>query len=333
MSQDSCNAVYNTLIKRYASVKITTIDNLLDLDALVLRRPDLVFLGMTFIPMDSKLGFRDPNKIWIAAYFDEHGIAYTGSAQAAHELQRDKPSAKRRVLSSGLMTSQFFVIKQDELINRSAITLKYPLFVKPKDRGGGLGIDSNSVAYNFEQLAAKVRSITAIYHSDSIVEEYLPGREFSVAILKNDSLSGFTVMPIELVAPVDKNGIRILSNKVKTSNAEQVFEVINEDISSIVNALAINVFLALGGRDYGRIDIRLDEDGVPNFLEANLIPSLISSYGSFPKACMFFGIDFVSMIMRIVELGLSRCMENTEETLQTLIPISDVMATPSNVAA
>lgn len=320
MSQESCDAAFGVLSKYYSDIKITFIDNIEDLDHLVLRKPDLVFLGMEFLPVNPILGSRDLNRIWLSAYLDKADIAYTGSAQAAHALQRDKSHAKQRVLNSGLKTSGYYVIKQNQIVNKKDIKLRYPLFVKPKDRGGGLGIDSYSTVYNFEQLVSKIRSITSILRSDSIIEQYLPGREFSVAILKDEDTSDFNVMPIELVAPKDRNGIRILSDKVKTANSEEVVEVSESEVRNKVNQLAINVFYALGARDYGRIDIRLDEDGEPNFLEANLIPSLISGYGSFPKACLVNkNIDYESMIINITNLGLKRINDNKSKKSSKLI--------------
>jgi D-alanine-D-alanine ligase len=333
MSQKSCNAAFDVLSSHYSTVKIVAIDNLLDLEVLVLRKPDLVFLGMEFIPVDPSLVDRDQNKIWITTYLDENGITYTGSPQPAHELQRDKPSAKQRVLDSGLVTSPFLVIKQGEIIDRNNMTLKYPLFIKPRDRGGGVGIDSNSVAYNFEQLIAKVRSIASSLQSDAIIEEYLPGREFSVAILKDVSSADYNVMPIELIAPKDRNGVRMLSNKVKTSDTEQIVEVNDEKIRAKVNAIALGVFYALGARDYGRIDIRLDENGKPNFLEANLIPSLINGYGSFPRACIInSNISYESMIMKIAELGLSNSRDIIEDLIVAAPIDNSVLATREAVA-
>jgi len=80
----------------------------------------------------------------------------------------------------------------------------------------------------------------------------------------------------------------------------------------------------LGARDYGRIDIRLDATGTPHFLEANLIPSLISGYGSFPKACvMNIGLEYEPMIMRIANLGLSRNIDDFE-TMVELVKLKDV---------
>ena len=158
------------------------------------------------------------------------------------------------------------------------------------------------------------------FQADALVEEYLPGREFSVAILKDEDTTAFQVMPIELIAPADSYGARLLSGQVKMSNSEQVLQVIDEAIKSKVTKLALDAFYTLGARDYGRIDIRLDAEGVPHFLEANLIPSLISGYGSFPKACKLnIGLEYGPMILRIAQLGLSRIRSDIDYILETAI--------------
>lgn len=307
MSLESCEAIVAVLAKYYHKVSVATVNNLIDLEAVVAHQPDLVFLGMKFIPENPVLGLQDPNKIWLAEYLDQHGIAYTGSNHSAHELELNKPLAKQRVIDAGLNTSKFQVINQlnPEILND--LDLTFPSFVKPTNRGGGLGIDSNSVTNNIAELSAKVLSIAVNLQSDSLVEDYLPGREFSVAILKREESDGYRVMPIELVAEVDENGQRMLSGAVKLGNAELVLEVNDATMRAKVTTLALDVFQALGARDYGRIDIRLDGKGTPNFLEANLIPSLISGYGSFPKSCLLnIGLDYEPMILKIVRLGLRR---------------------------
>jgi D-alanine-D-alanine ligase len=307
MSQKSRDAVFTVLTKHYSRVGITIVNNLSDLEALVARKPDLVFLGMKFVPLNPALGQQDPNKIWLTKYFDEHGITYTGSSQEAHELELNKPQAKQRVLDAELMTSPFRVVKQNQQPIREDTYLTYPLFVKPANRGGGLGVDIRSVVYDFEQLQSKIHSITVDFQSDSLLEEYLPGREFSVAILKDEYLDKFYIMPIELVVQPNEHGARIIGGETKSSNTELVLEVADLTIRSKVNMLAINVFHALGARDYGRIDIRLDENGTPHFLEANLLPSVISGYGSFPKACLLnINLDYEPMILSIVRLALKR---------------------------
>ncbi len=301
MSQDSCDAIFAVLTRHYSRVGITTVNNDKDLQKLVALKPDLVFLGMKFVP--SQGGAR---KIWLSELLDNAGIPSTGSAAPAHELEFSKPTAKRRVHSAGLKTSPFCVIKQGSLPSGN-LGLKFPLFVKPADRGGGLGIDSFSVVNNFRELCSKIEAISKNLKSDSIVEEYLPGREFSVAILKDNLSEELIIMPLELIAQANAFGARLLSEEVKSSNSELAIEIADPAIKHKVGALAQNVFNALGARDYGRIDIRLDEDGTPHFLEANLLPSLIAGYGSFPKSCaLILKLNHESMILHIVRLALTR---------------------------
>jgi D-alanine-D-alanine ligase len=310
LSQESCDAIFGVLKDNYASVRMSVVNNLNDLDAIVTRSPDLVFLGMEFIPKSPILGLQDPSRIWITDYLDTHGITYTGSERSAHQLGRNKQQAKDCISDAGLKTALYRIIDQKVVPEPADIGLSYPLFIKPANRGGGLGIDSDSLVHNFQQLQRKVGLISDKLKSDSLIEEYLPGREFSVAILKHEYSEEFYVMPIELIAPLDQNEVRMLSGKVKSSNAEQAIEVIDHTLSLRINRLALDTFHALGARDYGRIDIRLDSNGTPHFLEANLIPSLISGYGSFPKACLLnLNLGYTEMILRITKLGLDRIID------------------------
>jgi D-alanine-D-alanine ligase len=308
MGRKPREAVQAVLSKHYARVRITIVNDLADLEALVARRPDLVFLGMKMVLTNQSLGIKDPEKIWLGDYLEEHGIAYTGSNHLAHELEVNKDLAKHCVLNAGLKTSPFYVVSKRQHTNLENSPLAYPVFIKPTNRGGGQGIDSQSVAHNFAQLKSKVQSLAINLHADSLVEQYLPGREFSVAILKDEISSELSVMPIEMIAPLDKLGARLLSAEVKEADTESSILVRDENIKSKICNLAINVFHALGARDYGRIDIRLDEFGTPHFLEANLMPSLKRSDSNyFPKACAInLNLGYEETILRITRLGLTR---------------------------
>ncbi len=328
MSQRSCNAIYATLSKHYRQVGVTIVNNLSDLEELVSLRPDLVFLGAKFVPINTAFGTHGANKIWITDYLDSRNIAYTGSDQRAHETELNKPQAKLRAQKAGLKTASFYEVLQSNSLREEQISLNYPLFVKPTNRGGGLGIDSDSVVHNFAQLKSKVSSLADEFKSSSLIEEYLPGREFSVAILKNQDLDGYSIMPIELLAPQDEHGERILSSQVKTADNEQLLEITDEIMKSKVSELAINVFHAIGARDYGRIDIRLDAAGTPHFLEANLIPSLIEGYGNFPKACLLnMKMGYEAMILHIVRLGLQRTLIASETVYSSAIATNGITLT------
>lgn len=320
LSAASSRAIAAVLNKHYGSVRVTVINSFSDLTALVGRQPDLVFLGMKFLPGHPELGKYDPDKIWIAGYLAEQGIAFTGSNHRAHELELDKALAKQRVQAAGLNTSPFYVIKKGQSLSAHLIPLTFPVFIKPTDRGGGQGIDNASIAYNFTELQAKVQSIASDLQADSLIESYLPGREFSVAILKDAASAAFSVMPLELIAPLDARGARLLTAAVKKADTERFIAVTDEAIKTKITQLALDVFNTLGARDYGRIDIRLDAIGTPQFLEANLLPSLIKGYGNFPKACLLnAGLDYEPMILSLVRLAAARI--SNPETEPFLEPI------------
>ena len=321
MGNRSRNSIFSVLSRHYTDVTITLINDLNDLDNLVARKPDLVFLGMKFIPCNPLLGFHDRDKIWIADYLEMHGIASTGSSHKAHKLELNKHLAKQQAEDAGLNTAKFFVAKRGCLISETEFDLAYPVFVKPSNRGGGLGVDSDSVVNNFQELLIKVASISCQYEADALIEEFLPGKEYSIAILKNQD-DDYSVMPIELIAEKDTNGSRMLSKVVKTSNRETVLAVSNAVIWATVTTLALDVFKSLGARDYGRIDVRMDSAGVPHFLEANLIPSLIDGYGSFPKACQLNQkLGYESMILRITSLGLLRNINEPSQADEPRNPV------------
>jgi D-alanine-D-alanine ligase len=321
MSDVSRRAIQTTLRKYYTKVGIALVDSVLELEMLVASQPDLVFLGMSFIPSNPVLGWRDTERIWLSEYLDRNNIAHTGSGQGAHILESNKDLAKQRVLDAGLRSSSFIVAPQHRQLNRADVSLEYPLFVKPTNRGGGQGIDSASVVHDFMQLKKKVTEIASKHKADSLIEKYLPGREFSVAILEDDLTGQLLSMPVELIAPTDEYGQRLLSRQVKSADAENVMGITNNQTKREISRLAERAFIALGARDYGRIDVRMDAGGNANFLEANLIPSLIADYGSFPKACSLNNqIDYESMILRIVRLGFARNVGASEDVRESFTP-------------
>jgi D-alanine-D-alanine ligase len=303
MSIESATMVVETLRRRYTDVIITNIDTESDLSALIARKPDLAFLGIYYVHSDSEL----QPKIWLSDMLEKNGIHYTGSSKFSHRLGLNKHLAKQRIIESGLQTSPFQIIRleNEEIINEG--TLSFPLFVKPTNKGGGQGIDEFSVVRTVEELRAKVASVHNVHSTDALVEEFLVGREFSIAVIGNHHSDTLTAMPIELVASKDNNGDQMLSKTVKSSNSEAVLEVTDAGERSRLKVFAINAFRALGAQDYGRIDVRFDKFGVPHFLEANLIPSLIDGYGSFPRAyALNLGLNYETMLMQIVNLAVNR---------------------------
>ena len=301
MGKKSCEALYELLKAHYSTVGITIVNNASDLEALAAKRPDLVFAGMKYVAGDLP-----GTLIWVSSFLEEHGISHTGSAKNAIELERNKALAKHRITHAGLKTSAYVVVENGAVYSQEDAQLRFPLFIKPTSLGGGQGIDEHSIVHNTTELQSKITALSAEYATGILAEEYLPGREFSVALLKHEYSEELIVMPVELTGENNVPEGRILSMKEKSSNKSRLLPVVDSSVRTAVCELAEQAFIALGARDYGRIDIRLDSAGVPHFLEANLIPSLIDGYGSFPQACSLnLDMNYEEMILHIVQLGFT----------------------------
>lgn len=307
LSAASGASIQRTLQTYFTDVTVTIINSAADLAALVARRPDIVFLGVKYLPSSARPGREANSKLWVADYLAAHGITTTGSGSAAVALEFDKPAAKRTVRQANLRTSGYFLAEPGQYGAHRPLPINFPLFIKPRSAGGGNGIDEDSVVRNMYEFTKKVRAIHDKYHSAALVEQYLPGREFSVGLLRSAMTGMLAAMPVELIADKNIRGDRILSHAVKSANAERAIALNDPMLHRTISNFAKDIFRALGARDYGRIDIRLDGQDRPYFLEANLIPSLISGYGSFPKACALnVDVDYEAMILNIIELAIAR---------------------------
>ena len=324
MGRESSEMILTVLAERYERVGITFIADMGDLERLVAQRPDAIFLGMKNLPITDEHG--SVTRLWLTAYFEQNGIACTGSPAHAIALDFDKPAAKHVVQQSGLNTARFFSAVPGEFPDAAALPLSFPLFIKPPNTGGGKGIDAASVVHDFAAFTRKVQAIADEFHTPALAESYLTGREFSVGIFGTSHSSRLTAMPIELIADQNADGDRILGQSVKAADTERVIGVADPDLRLQLADFAVLVFQALGARDYGRIDIRLDAAGVPQFLEANLIPGVakhaFTSY--FTSSCEInLAMNHPTMILRIMELALNRT------TLE--LPAPELPSRPANL--
>lgn len=301
LSEKSAFEIIELLGRHYSDVVTTNVDSVRDMEALIERKPDLVFTGIYYVT-DETTGA----KVWLSAELEKHGIAHTGSDKFANRLSLNKNLAKEQLQRHGIKTAAFKLASRQSIEPFSEAGLRFPLFVKPNNKSGGQGIDEFSIVRTPSQLKSKIESIHTRHHTDALVEEYLEGREFSIAIISSRRTNQLIAMPIEIVATKDSNGERMLGNVIKNSNIETSFAVDDETEHQNLSAFAIDAFRALGGRNYGRIDVRLDSNGVIHFLEANLIPGLIGDDNYFPKAYRLnLGLQHEQMLIHIVQLALN----------------------------
>jgi D-alanine-D-alanine ligase len=334
MGKKSCDMIRGVLEQYYEQVGVTVANDTSDLEALVAKQPDLVFLGTKRVLVGDNPDEASAAKVWVSAYLDEQGVNYSGSTAGAIELDFDKPAAKRLIEAAGLATTAYFVTRPGQYHAADELPFDFPLFIKPPNGGGGAGIGADSVARDFTAFEQKVRSIADNFHSPALAETYLPGREFSVAILETAHSEKLLAMPVELITEQNQQGDRILGKSIKNADTERVIAVPNGPMRQAIVELATGAYEVLGARDYGRIDIRLDESGTPHFLEANLVPGLshhdFISY--FTRACWASqAMDYEAMILYIVELGLTRVL-NIEQSLPGLSVVANTLLPPLTVA-
>lgn len=307
MSSKSRMAIKKVLEKYYANVNISIVNNLYDLEQLAEKKPDLVFLGTKRVPVKEHSSDND-DFVWPPDFLEERGIAVTGSSSDALKIEQDKTKAKNIMINAGLATSEYFLARQGQYTDSSKLPLKYPLFLKPFDLGGGFGVDDDSVVRNFEEFDIKMKSLATDSVSSVLVEKYLPGKEITVAVLQTIDNAGLLVMPIERIIPINEKGDKVTNYEIESIGEDIKLKAVEDDeIKQAVVNLARDAFIAIGARDYGRIDIMLDENNTPHFLEANLIPSLISSAANFPTAyTLKTNKSYDELLLQIVELAFNR---------------------------
>ena len=291
------NKILKILSQRYSEVVITKIQNKKDLDRLLKRKPDLVFSGVKYFNFNNE-------KVWLNDCLEAYGIRYIASSRAALDNESDKNKAKKLIVKANIKTADFFVATPDEHEHSSSIPIPFPLFIKPVKGGDSRGIDSNSVAYNFASFKKKVLEIKTKHNLSSLVETYLPGKEYSVGIFQDSIKGTLRAMPVQIIVKKNINGHRILDFNVKKDDEEKVIAVTDTKIFKKISKLAKEAFKALGGKSLGRIDIKMNERGVPHFMEANLMPGLRKGY--FYRSCLLnLDMNYDDMILNIANTGLS----------------------------
>ena len=290
------NLILEILSKSYENVVITVIKTENDLKALVKRKPDLVFSGVKYFHFDDK-------EIWLSDYLRKNNIDYITSNKEALSNEYFKDNAKNIVKNANVNTAKFFTTQPDEHPTESSLPVTFPLFLKPITGGDSRGINPESVVFDFKKYQAKVLDIFETQQSRTLVENYLSGKEYSVSIVENKSKNILMILPVEIIAVKNKNGHRVLDYEAKKNDLEEVIAVVDKKIRKELCNIALNSFIALGGKTIGRIDIKTSYNGILHFIEANLMPGLGNGY--FSRSFMLNeNIDYEQMILKIADAGM-----------------------------
>lgn len=226
-------------------------------------------------------------------------LPYTGSNVLASALAMDKAMSKRVLEHYDIPTPRWFAHEAgdagfDELRRNVDYHTAYPVVVKPNDGGSTVGLtivpDESGLMAAYELAGRYARTV--------LFEEFIEGRELTVAILGNESL------PVVEIRP--KSGIYDYANKYTAGRTEYFCPAdLPRTIEEELRELARRAHNALGCTGYSRVDFRLDEDGAPFCLEVNTLPGMTAT-SLVPKAAAAAGMDYTALCERIISLALHR---------------------------
>lgn len=299
-SLTACQSVLEAIAQMGHHVSLNVCETKESLDAVVNRKPALVVLAVKYIPIENG------EDIWLSQYFASYGINFTGSSREVLTYDSNKVRAKAYVSNKGIKTANYFIAIPGQYKNENELPLTFPLFLKPLDAANGNGIDDLSFVTNFADYESKVASLHNTFQQAVLVEEYLDGREFTVAVIKTDT-EQLVVSAVEIVPPTSSHGLRILGAQTKKDDSEKLIEIVDEAVNTRVKAIAINAFNTLGARDFGRIDIITNNHGECFFMEANLVPGMTHRSSYFPQACeVAHGFTYDTVVKLLLSAGLGR---------------------------
>jgi D-alanine-D-alanine ligase len=249
------------------------------------------------------------HEMFVAGIWELLGIPYTGNSPLTLGLAQDKVLAKRLFQANAIPTPAFQVYdKRPEATN-----LNYPLIAKPSREDASLGImHHDSIINDFKDLQAKVNTLLAKYKQPILVEEFIQGREFNISILGNNPPK---VLPISEInfTELDKNTPHITSYEAKWLPNHPLYEKtpavcpakVDVDLKQRLEEMALKVYQTLMGRDYGRVDTRVDAEGNIFVLEYNPNPD-ISPDAGYVKALRAGGIMFKDFVELIINQAINR---------------------------
>jgi D-alanine-D-alanine ligase len=233
-----------------------------------------------------------------------YDIPYTMSDPLVNAAGLDKVVCKKLVRAAGLRTPDFHVVSCPADLKR--ITLKYPLFAKPIAEGTGKGIDQHSLVQNPGQLKKLCLALLKKFKQPVLVEEYLPGREFTVGVVGTGRDA--RVIGTMEVKVLPSAGGSVYSYETKENCEEFVrYTMLKEGrLKKEIEKLVLDSYVALECRDCGRVDVRLDAAGRPGFIEINTLPGLHPNHSDLPMIATAVGISYKELIGSIIKSALKR---------------------------
>lgn len=241
-------------------------------------------------------------------------IPYTGSPPLTQAMVLNKAKTKEMLMANNIPTLPFQVFTApDARLKRS---LRFPLIVKPVGQGSSAGIVNRSVVYDEHMLRYQVQWIRQTFSQPALVEPFLSGREFSVAMLGNPPMILPIIEPNHAAlppsyAPIDSLEVKWYFEEGKTGEDYLMCPAqLDKPLKAKISRICYRTWESLGVLDWCRIDIRCNTQGNPYVLEVNspagMLPPEISQTSYFPLAARKAGIEYNELIQAIINTARKR---------------------------
>ena len=226
-------------------------------------------------------------------------------------LTLDKILTKKLLIAEGVPTPRFVELTDPE--DAWQVDLSYPLIVKPRYEGSSKGVRRTSLVANATELARQARWVIETYHQPALVEAFIEGQEFTVALIGNDPPEVQPVSQIQLDGKLDLGRLFYTFDHIRAGADYVCPAPIDAPLRAQLASVALKTYQAVECRDFGRVDIRVDGAGRPYVLEINPLPSL-STEEVFMCVAKARGLTYEAIINEILDAALIRYgMKSKEE--------------------
>jgi D-alanine-D-alanine ligase len=241
----------------------------------------------------------------VPALLELKGIPFVGSDALTLGVTLDKVVAKKLFIAEGIPTPRFFVMQNvDELAGLKDV--RFPLIVKTRHEGTSKGITNQSRVEDLKALQRQVRIINNVYKQPALVEEFIKGTEFTVAVIGNKDPIAMPIAQVCIDGNVDLGDLFFSHEMVSATNLRYICPAkLPVKLTKKIQEIAVRVYKCVECRDFGRVDFRVDEQGNPYVLEINPLPSLDKQdvFNIFPQ---LIGSSYDEVVNHIVDLALKR---------------------------
>ena len=239
----------------------------------------------------------------VPCLLDAYQIPYTFSEPLLLTATLHKATTKRLLRDLGLPTPDFALVETEDDLQELA--LDFPLFVKPVAEGTSKGITADCRVCSQQELEAVCGALLEKYQQGVLVEEFLPGREFTVGITgTGPDACVLGVMEI-LLGPEAEPLVYSYLNKAQYEELVR-YRLATDKKGQEAAEIALAAWRGLGCRDAGRIDLRCDRDGEVSLIEINPLPGLHPDRSDLCILSRMAGVPYQELIDRIMRSALKR---------------------------